>query len=49
MSKNDFPKKVFEKKIENFTTREEKVFRPVFHVFLSLCSADPSGSLSSKI
>jgi hypothetical protein len=41
MSKNEIPKKVFEKKIENFTTREEKVLRPVFHVFLSFCSAEP--------
>jgi hypothetical protein len=40
MSKNEIPKKVFEKKIENFTTREEKNFRPVFRVFLSFCSAE---------
>jgi hypothetical protein len=42
MSKNEIPKKVFEKKIRNFTTREEKISRHDFPHFLSFCSADPS-------
>jgi hypothetical protein len=33
MSKNEFPKKVFVKKMKIFTTREEKIPRPDFPPF----------------
>ena len=39
MSKNEIPKKVFEKKIINFTTRVENFLEPKIRYFSTLCRA----------
>jgi hypothetical protein len=38
MSKNEIPKKVFEKKIINFTTRVGNFLAPKIRCFSTLCS-----------
>jgi hypothetical protein len=38
MSKNEIPKKVFEKKNKNFTTREGNFLEPFFNIYLHQCS-----------